>query len=138
MIYINTSCSFFTPDLLKELIDIFLSIHPTRIRSIQLSCLSMEEMYELNMKVLNHEYYTDVITFCNKKKNLLDIEMYLSLDFIKKNYEGYTVSLAREYVRTFYHGLLHCVGYADALPEEKALMRLKEIELCNEYFKSST
>ncbi|MFN3951631.1 MAG: rRNA maturation RNase YbeY [Thermaurantimonas sp.] len=138
MIYINSSCSFFTPDLLKQLVHVFQSIYPIRIRSMHLSCLSMEDMYEFNKKALNHEYYTDVITFCDKKKNFLDIEMYLSLDYVKRYCEGKDVSLSREYIRTFYHGLLHCIGYTDSLPEEKDQMRIRENELCNEYFKSST
>lgn len=135
MVYIRTFCDYFTQETINKLMQVFFSLYLLRIRSFQLNCLSMEEIYDLNSRTLNHNYYTDVITFYNKKKNFIDIEMYLCLQYVEMASNTANTQLEYEYVRTFYHGLLHCVGFNDFEELEKMQMKIKEEELCDKYFK---
>jgi probable rRNA maturation factor len=85
-----------------------------------------EKLKEINIKFLNHNYYTDVITFnCNKKK-YVNGEVYVSLDTVRKNSIDYNVSLNSEVLRVFIHGVLHLVGYDDKSDVDRKKMKSLE------------
>jgi rRNA maturation RNase YbeY len=85
-----------------------------------------ENLKELNVKFLKHNYFTDVITFnyCNEK--IICGEVYLSIDTIRKNAHNYKVSLKKEVMRVMIHGVLHLCGYDDKTIEKRNKMRKKE------------
>jgi rRNA maturation RNase YbeY len=93
-----------------------------------------DELLEMNKTFLQHDYYTDIITFDLSEK-VTDIigELYISMDRIIDNAEQYKVSRETEYVRVLFHGYLHLLGYKDKTQRDQKTMRGQE-EHCIEIY----
>jgi rRNA maturation RNase YbeY len=80
-----------------------------------------------NKKYLNHDYYTDVVTF-NLSENIKEIagDIFISLDRVRDNAKTYKVSLKMEIARVIGHGVLHLTGMEDSSEELKQAMRMEE------------
>lgn len=87
-----------------------------------------EYLYDLNVKFLNHDTYTDIITFDNSLGKTLISDIFISLERVKENAEEYKVTLNEELHRVMAHGVLHLCGYKDKTDDEASLMRTKENE----------
>ncbi|WP_378186067.1 rRNA maturation RNase YbeY [Aquimarina sp. W85] len=85
-------------------------------------------LLEINKKFLNHDTYTDIITFDNSVGNLLSADIFISQERVKENAEIYNCSYDNEMRRVLVHGLLHLCGYKDKTAKEQALMTSKENE----------
>lgn len=83
-------------------------------------------LIELNREFLGHDYFTDVIAFNNSSKNIVNGEIYISLDTVKVNSINYKVSLRNELLRVMIHGVLHLCGYKDNTVQKKQDMRIIE------------
>ena len=98
--------------------------------------LSDDELLKYNKEFLNHDYYTDIITFTiEDEDDLLEAELYLSLDRIKENAHSIQVDFIQEFYRVLIHGTLHLCGYGDKTTEEEILMRSKEDYYLQKEFK---
>lgn len=90
---------------------------------------SDEYLHEINLRYLNHDTYTDIITFDQREKeNEISGEIYVSLDRVKENALSLKEEFAKELNRVISHGLLHLCGYTDKSNSDKQKMRLKEDE----------
>ena len=81
---------------------------------------------KLNVKYLGHNYFTDVIAFDYSENEILNGEVYISKDKVKRNAIKYKVSLNSEILRVMIHGTLHLCGMDDKSKEEKNVMRKLE------------
>ena len=85
-----------------------------------------EKILAVNREFLQHDYYTDVITFDYTTHTRVNGDIYISLDTVATNAEQEGVSFLHELHRIIIHGLLHLTGQADKTPETKAQMTAKE------------
>ncbi|WP_033408315.1 rRNA maturation RNase YbeY [Psychroflexus tropicus] len=87
---------------------------------------SDQDLLEINQKYLNHDTYTDIITFDYSEGDFISAEIYISTDRVKDNAENFEVPFEDELKRVMVHGVLHCCGYDDSTEELKAQMRALE------------
>lgn len=85
-----------------------------------------EKELSVNREFLGHDYYTDVITFDYSTKDVVNGDIFISLDTVKSNAEMVGAAYEQELLRIIIHGLLHLTGQADKTPETKAVMTSKE------------
>ena len=96
---------------------------------IHISLMSDEGLLEINKKHLNHDDYTDVITFDYSTQNTIHCDIAISTDRVSENAHNEGVSIENELARVMIHGILHCVGFNDRTEDDKRIMRSKENEL---------
>ena len=90
-------------------------------------CCNDEQILNINRNYLQHDYYTDIITFPNSiNPGVLNGEIYISLESVQSNAEYLHIRSEQELLRVIIHGLLHLIGYNDESPAEKSVMRSKE------------
>lgn len=94
------------------------------------------ELKEINIEFLKQDHFTDVIAFDYCKKNVINGEVYISIDTVKINAHNYKISLKEELLRVLIHGTLHLCGYKDKKRDEKELMKNMEDKWINEFGKS--
>ncbi len=85
-----------------------------------------EKILAVNREFLQHDYYTDVITFDYTTRTRVNGDIYISLDTVASNAQQEGVPYLQELHRIIIHGLLHLTGQADKTPETKAQMTAKE------------
>ena len=83
-------------------------------------------LLDVNRKYLNHDYFTDIITFDYVAGNVISGDIFISVDRVLENSNQFNSSFDRELKRVMVHGILHLVGYKDKTAEEKMLMTEKE------------
>jgi rRNA maturation RNase YbeY len=87
---------------------------------------SDEYIRNANKQFLNHDYYTDIITFDYKEGEVINGDLLISIDRVKDNATSLGVDWMHELNRVMVHGVLHIIGFGDKSPEEESLMREKE------------
>ena len=97
-----------------------------KIESLSFLFVDDEEMLKYNKKYLQHESYTDVITFDSSEDKKIAGDIIISLERVNDNAKFYQVSYNYELQRVMAHGLLHLLGYNDKNKEEKIIIRKKE------------
>ena len=83
-------------------------------------------LLKINKEFLDHDAYTDIITFDYSAGNEMISEIYVSVDRVKENAKKYKQTFENEIHRVMIHGVLHLCGYNDKLIEDKQIMREKE------------
>jgi rRNA maturation RNase YbeY len=101
-------------------------LHQKEIGDLQYYFISDSELLQMNRDVLDHDYYTDIITFDACQGDLVNGEAYISIDRVIDNAETNKVSPVVELSRVIAHGLLHLLGYNDKTQNESREMRTKE------------
>ena len=85
----------------------------------------------INQKYLDHDTYTDIITFDYTEDKIIGGDIFISVDRLKENAALFQVDFNNELLRVMSHGLLHLMGYKDKSEEDSVLMRQKENECIN-------
>ncbi len=97
-----------------------------RIGAVNIIFCSDNYILDVNMRYLQHDYFTDIITFDYCEKDILSGDLFISIDSVRENALFYDVPFPDELDRVMVHGLLHLIGYDDHTEEEIAQMRAKE------------
>jgi len=87
---------------------------------------SDEFLYQMNLEYLNHDTYTDIITFNYCEEKTISGDIFISIDRIKENSIEYNTSFENEMNRVIIHGVLHLIGYNDKTDEQQNEMTVKE------------
>jgi rRNA maturation RNase YbeY len=87
---------------------------------------SDDYLLEINQQHLNHDYFTDIVTFDYTVDDEVGGDLFISVDRIRDNAEQFGVSFEEELFRVCIHGVLHLCGYKDKSESEELLMREKE------------
>ena len=85
-----------------------------------------EYLKTINIKYLNHDYYTDIITFDYSEKDTISGDLFISIDRVIENAKLNNVHFINELYRVIIHGVLHLCGYNDKTVKEKKEIREKE------------
>ena len=107
------------------------------ISSLNIIFCSDDYLLNINKQFLNHDFYTDIITFdlSESKKGPVTAELYISYDRVKDNARQMKTVTTKELHRVVFHGLLHLLGYKDKSTKDKMLMRKMEDKLLVKYFR---
>ena len=87
-----------------------------------------EYLHKINVEYLEHDTLTDIISFDYTVGNLIQGDIFVSVERVKDNANDFNVSFEEELKRVLSHGVLHYCGYKDKSPKDEALMRSKEEE----------
>lgn len=104
----------------------FAEHHGKHIGEISIVFCSDDYLLEVNKSHLNHDYYTDIITFDYSEGDELSGDLMLSIDRIKDNALTHKQLFFNELIRVIIHGHLHLIGYKDKTKEEALIMRNQE------------
>jgi len=111
---------------IKELVDDIIKSEGKATGDISFIITSDDYLRNVNKEFLNHDYFTDVISFNYGFDNTVAGEIYISEDTVRRNSIEYNVDLDNEMLRVMIHGVLHLAGYNDATDEEKQEMKRLE------------
>ena len=103
-------------------------LHQGSITEINYIFCDDEYLLEINKQYLDHDYYTDIITFDNSVGKKLESDIFISVDRVGDNAKELSIEFKQELHRVIIHGILHLLGYKDKSPEEEKQMRKLEDE----------
>lgn len=87
-----------------------------------------EYLFDINKQYLNHDTYTDIISFDYTEGNVISGDIFISVDRIKENSIEFNTTFLDELIRVMAHGVLHYCGYKDKSIDDEGVMREKENE----------
>jgi len=111
---------------IKLLISEVLKLLSLELRKMEISFVSDLVLFKVNKQYLNHEYFTDIITFSYAMDSKVDCELLISYETALYNAKKYKTKLNSEIVRLIVHGILHVSGYDDKMKSDKIKMKKKE------------
>lgn len=97
-----------------------------RVGNIAYIFVDDEEILRVNRQFLQHDYYTDIITFDDSTTTRISGDLFISLDTVRSNAEGLGVPYQQELLRVIIHGILHLCGINDKGPGEREIMEAAE------------
>jgi rRNA maturation RNase YbeY len=122
---------------LKAFIERALKKEGLTIETLQYIFCSDKYLLCINKSYLQHDYYTDIISFdLSETRGKLIGEVYISIDRVKDNAQTHKTSLKEELLRVIFHGALHFCGYKDKKPSDIKKMRAQEEKWLKSYLKS--
>lgn len=97
-----------------------------KIGDVNVIFCSDNYILDVNMKYLQHDYFTDIITFDYCEGKVLSGDLFISVDSVRENSIEFGTDFEEELHRVIVHGVLHLIGYDDHTEEDKKVMRQKE------------
>ena len=101
------------------------------VDELEYNFVEADTLLNLNKEYLNHDTYTDIITFDYTQNKSIKAEVYISYEALKNNAKIHGQTIESELLRLLSHALLHCIGYNDKTIDEKDIMREKEEDCIN-------
>lgn len=124
----KTGLKSFIPSIFKK--------EGKKLESINYVFCSDDYLLQINKDFLQHDYYTDIITFDLSEGEAITSEVYISVDRIKDNSLQLSTTFEQEALRVIFHGALHLCGYKDKSKKEIELMRFMEEKYIKLYIKN--
>ena len=118
--------SFVSKKELKRFVKELVANEGKQLKELSLVFTDDEYLLEVNKQYLNHDYFTDVITFDYSDFPNVSGDVMISLDRVKDNAQSMNLDFETELYRVVFHGTLHLCGYKDKKKEDAAIMRSKE------------
>lgn len=120
---------------LKAQIEALFKKEKKKLASLNYIFCSDKRLLEINRQYLQHDYFTDIITFDLSSDASTVGEIYISIDRVRDNAKSLGVSFTAELHRVIFHGALHLCGYGDKKKEEIVQMRKREDYWLERYFR---
>ena len=122
---------------LKKWIKFIIENKGKKLGEINFVFSSDDYVIEINKKYLKHNFFTDIITFNYNNSNVINGDIFISIDTVEKNAKIYNVSFEVEIHRVIIHGVLHLLGFDDKLEYQQKIMKLEE-DRCLSFFDSKS
>lgn len=135
----NTDSFFIDESLVLMCLSKIVSDNSLHLGDLSLVFCSDEYILDVNKSYLNHDYYTDIITFDYSDSVVVSGDLIISVDTVKSNSFQYGVSFQEELFRVVIHGCLHLCGFGDKTPDDEVRMRNMEnhyLDVCPNPFVS--
>lgn len=121
--------SFFKSSKIKSWLNTIASNEKFSIKELNYIFLDDEGLLKINIEYLNHDTYTDIITFDNSEESgKIEGDIFISMERVEANAKKFNTTFENELHRVLVHGLLHLCGYKDKKKADVELMRKKEEE----------
>ncbi len=121
----------FTSEFLHNWFSKVVFLYSKNLFEITIVLCSDEYLLEMNRTHLNHDFYTDIITFDYCENNYISGDLFISTDRVLENSKEFKVSFIDELHRVSVHGLLHLCGLKDKSDEDEKAMRYAENQALN-------
>ena len=135
--YDNVSYKFKSWQKFKRLVDELIRNEGKVVGEISFIITSDDYLRNVNKEFLNHDYFTDVISFNYSSEGNITGEIYISEDTVRRNSIEYNVEFDNEMLRVMIHGVLHLVNYDDETDEKRQEMRRFEDKWMNLFFEKN-
>ena len=134
-LYQQVPTTLYQKKRLKSFLGEMVAKEKMQLKALTIIFCSDEYLLQINRKFLQHDFYTDVITFdLSEEKGLIAGEIYISTERVKENAKSFRVKFETELHRVIFHGLLHLCGYKDKTRIQIVMMREKENLYIGQYF----
>ena len=134
----NDEIPEFDPEFFVLALPELISIEGKEVGDVSLVFCNDEQLLLMNKKHLDHDYYTDVITFDYTLHNFISGDIFISVDRVRENSIEYKTTFHIEMCRVVFHGTLHLLGYNDKIELEIVQMRAKEDLYINHFVSRET
>ncbi|MFA8298656.1 MAG: rRNA maturation RNase YbeY [Hyphomicrobiales bacterium] len=121
------------PKVVKKWINKCIAHFGKHTGEIQYIFCSDQYLLKINQDFLDHDTYTDIVTFDSSTNEIVQGELYISVDRTNDNAVKLGTTAYQELLRVIIHGVLHLIGFKDKSPEEAAKMRERE-DLCLSFY----
>ena len=122
----DTDFKFKSKRLTSQWLKLVAQAESKKLGAVSVIFCSDNYLLDVNKKYLNHDYFTDIITFDYCEGDLISGDLFISIDSVKDNSEFYKSCFEDELNRVIVHGVLHLIGYDDHTESDVAMMRSKE------------
>lgn len=122
----NTETLDLDPEFFNSWLSDLCEHHNKSLGEISLIFCDDEYLLQMNREHLNHDYYTDIITFDYTDEDLISGDLFISIDRVKDNANQLSIDNIDELNRVVAHGTLHLVGFKDKTQEDQEQMRQEE------------
>ncbi|WP_065219155.1 MULTISPECIES: rRNA maturation RNase YbeY [Butyricimonas] len=127
--FFNEGCEFpdfFSKERVTQWLQLVAEDYALKLGSISFIFCDDEYILDVNRKYLNHDYYTDVITFDYREGKVLSGDVFISLDTVQSNALEFGTTYEEELHRVIVHSVLHLIGFKDKSDEDAKEMRSNE------------
>ena len=124
--YENTEILDLDPEFFVSWLSQVATMEKKILGELNLIFCSDDYLLEINKEYLDHDYYTDIITFDYTQGEVLSGDLFISIDRVKDNAKSFEAEIKEEILRVVVHGFLHLAGYEDKTENKEKEMRLKE------------